>query len=443
MGTLGQKSDSPLQNAMTIASQPCKLVQSVRQFATQKEVASILKVSTKTVRRWERGETTPSKAHTDGLLNLLYHPPKSGNRGRDEFTFIDLFAGIGGMRLGFEAVGGRCVYTSEWNRFAQETYRANFSCAHEISGDITQVNKKLDIPDHDVLVAGFPCQPFSIAGVSKKNSLGRKHGFADETQGTLFFDIVEILREKQPHAFLLENVKNLVSHDKGRTFEVIIGALEELGYTVGDDVMTRRIVDAKHFVPQHRERTFIVGFRKDTVFSWDDIPLPSIESGPKLERIFHPEDGTEDVEPPFTQGTKAKVAQKYILSDKLWKYLKNYAAKHKAKGNGFGYGLVGPNDVSRTLSARYYKDGSEILVARGPRKNPRRLTPRECSRLMGFDTDDRIFRIPVSDTQAYKQFGNAVCPLVVEEIARVMKPHIIGLKRNRSLVQDELFPCVL
>jgi len=371
---------------------------------------------------------------------MLYSKPDGVPGGPGEFTFIDLFAGIGGMRIAFEAVGGKCVYTSEWNKFAQETYRANFRCTHEISGDIQAVEDKSEIEDHDVLLAGFPCQPFSIAGVSKKNSLGRKHGFADEAQGTLFFDIVEILDAKRPHAFLLENVKNLVSHDRGNTFRVIMQSLRDLGYVVGDNeqLQGHRVIDAQHFVPQHRERTFIVGFRKETGFSWSDLLLPDISVGPKMKSILHPEDGSEEAERPYTEGAKAKVASKYILTNHLWKYLRNYAAKHKAKGNGFGFGSVGPDDTARTLSARYYKDGSEILVNRGGRRNPRRLTPRECARLMGFDTPERRFEIPVSDTQAYKQFGNSVCPLVVHEIAQIMKPHLMALKEGKTIVQQSL-----
>lgn len=327
------------------------------------------------------------------------------------FTFIDLFAGIGGMRVGFEAAGGTCIYTSEWNKYAQQTYRANFG-DEEIAGDITEVAVE-EIPEHDVLVAGFPCQPFSIAGVSKKNALGRSHGFADETQGTLFFDVARILDHHRPAAFLLENVKNLRSHDRGRTFKVIEDVLaDELGYRVQS-----RVIDAARFVPQHRERVFIVGFRDDLDFDLANLVLPALEDGPRLRSILHPEDGTEDAEEPFTEGHYARVTEKYTLTPRLWAYLQEYARKHRAKGNGFGFGLVSPDDVSRTLSARYYKDGSEILVQQGD-GTPRRLTPRECARLMGFDhPTGHTWNIPVSDTQAYKQFGNAVVPHVVTAIA--------------------------
>ena len=330
------------------------------------------------------------------------------------------------MRLGFEAHGGTCIFTSEWNKYAVETYRANFpDNNHPLVGDITEQAAKKSIPAHDVLLAGFPCQPFSIAGVSKKNALGRQHGFLCKTQGTLFFDLARIIEKKRPKAFLLENVKNLLSHDKGRTFETIEGVLKkELGYQIHS-----KVIDARHFVPQHRERIFIVGFDGETDFTWKDLRLP--QPTKTLDSVLHPEDSTEIAEEPYTSGELAKVNRKYVLSEHLWQYLQDYAAKHRAAGNGFGFGLVTRSDVARTLSARYYKDGSEILVSRGENRCPRRLTPRECSRLMGFDRPGRApFKIPVSDTQAYKQFGNAVAAPVVSELARIMKPHIMGLKRR-------------
>lgn len=340
------------------------------------------------------------------------------------FRFIDLFAGIGGIRKGFESVGGRCVFTSEWNKYSQQTYKANFPDEHEINGDIRLVNEE-EVPDHEILLAGFPCQPFSIAGVSKKNALGRKHGFEDETQGTLFFDIKRILEAKRPKAFLLENVKNLQSHDRGNTFRVIRRVLsEELGYQV-----FHKVIDARHWVPQHRERIYIVGFREDTGFNWEDLQFPL--DGPKLDSILHQELGAITAEPPYTDD-QGKVLEKYTLSNKLWQYLQDYAAKHKAKGNGFGYGLFGRNDVARTLSARYYKDGSEVLIQQTG-KNPRRLTPRECARLMGFDRlGEPEFTIPVSDTQAYKQFGNAVAVPVIEAIAKAMVPHVLTMSDEPS-----------
>lgn len=339
-----------------------------------------------------------------------------------DFTFIDLFAGIGGIRLGFEAAGGRCVFTSEWNEWSKKTYIANFGEGDMFVGDIVPFPAE-NVPDHDLLLAGFPCQPFSIAGVSKKNSLGQPHGFACATQGTLFFDVARIIAAKRPRAFMLENVKNLVSHNKGHTFEVIRNTLEnDLGYHI-----FWKIIDGQAWVPQHRERIIIVGFRDDTDFSWDALSVPDCH--PKLKDILHPEDGTESAEPPFTVGKDAKVHSKYILTDHLWQYLQDYAAKHRAKGNGFGFGLVTPDDVSRTLSARYYKDGSEILVSRGENRNPRRLTPRECARLMGFDDS---FKIVVSDTQAYRQFGNSVVVPVIKAVAQLMKPYIMESIQSES-----------
>lgn len=402
-------------------SEAATILAEARKRFQQKELADLLGVDAKTVSRWESGKVAPPAmvglAIREILRSVPAKPVELPAAREGDFTFIDLFAGIGGIRLGFQRAGGRCVFTSEWNAYSQKTYAANFGDDHAINGDITQIASE-DVPDHDVLLAGFPCQPFSIAGVSKKNSLGRAHGFACETQGTLFFDVARILETKRPKAFLLENVKNLVSHDKGRTFDVIMRTLrEELGYTV-----EARVIDAKRFVPQHRERIVIVGFRENVGFSFDDLTLP--ETGPRLSSILHPENGTEEAEPPFTEGKKAKVADKYTLTDNLWAYLQAYAAKHKAAGNGFGFGLVGPDDVARTLSARYHKDGSEILVSRGPGKNPRRLTPRECARLMGFPPG---WKIPVSDTQAYRQFGNAVAVPVFETVARSMAPHVLSL----------------
>lgn len=402
-----------------------------RKTWSQKVLADLLEVDVKTVSRWETGKIQPPAMVGLAIRQLMQEQRNESSspirssapaEGRS-FRFIDLFAGIGGIRLGFEGQGGECVFTSEWNTWSQKTYAANFNDDHEINGDITKIREK-DIPDHDVLLAGFPCQPFSIAGVSKKNSLGRAHGFACETQGTLFFDVARIIAEKKPKAFLLENVKNLVSHDKGRTFAVIMSTLQdELGYTV-----QAKVIDAKRFVPQHRERIVIVGFRENVGFDFDAVDLPPVEMGPKLASILHPENGSEAPEAPFTEGAKARVSAKYILTNNLWRYLQDYAAKHKAAGNGFGFGLVGPDDVARTLSARYHKDGSEILVSRGVGKNPRRLTPRECARLMGFPN---TWKIPVSDTQAYRQFGNAVAVPVFEAVAKAMLPGI------KSLIEAE------
>ncbi len=327
---------------------------------------------------------------------------KTGQNRKGTFTFIDLFAGIGGMRIAFERAGGTCVYSSEWNKYSQQTYLANF--AEQPEGDITQVNAE-DIPDHDILVAGFPCQPFSIAGVSKKNSLGRATGFEDKTQGTLFFDVCRILQAKRPEAFMLENVKNLCSHDRGRTFQVICESLEELNYEV-----FYKVLDGQDFVPQHRERILIVGFdrqRYGREYEFDFKITPVLPK-PCMKDIL-----------------ESNVDSKYTLSDKLWVYLQNYAAKHKAAGNGFGYGIAPLDGVSRTISARYYKDGSEILIAQEG-KNPRRLTPRECARLQGFPDS---FKIPVSDTQAYRQFGNSVVVPLMAEVAELIVKELARLEK--------------
>lgn len=382
--------------------------------------------SRRTVYRWERGDVPPRRAALK-LLDAMLRDSRTAKPHGKAFRFIDLFAGIGGLRRGFDE-WGECVFTSEWDRYSQKTYLANYDCEHEVAGDITQVPVE-SIPEHDLLLAGFPCQPFSIAGVSKKNALNRPHGFADETQGTLFFNVAKIIQHHRPRAFLLENVKNLVNHDRGRTFEVIHRTLtEELGYQVH-----WKVINSKSFVPQQRERIFIVGFREKNDFTFADLVLPDPLNGPKLRTILHPEDGTEEIDPPYTRGNIGSVSDKYTLTDHLWRYLQNYADKHKAAGNGFGFGLVGPGDVARTLSARYYKDGSEILVEQKG-KNPRRLTPRECARLMGFDEPGgRDFIIPVSDTQAYRQFGNAVVVPVVKAVAEHMLPWLV----DRAEIEPE------
>jgi DNA (cytosine-5)-methyltransferase 1 len=379
---------------------------------TASEAARRLGKSERTVRRYETGETKVDAGdllimRTEAALATPSFPVAS------DFTFVDLFAGIGGLRRGFESIGGRCVFTSEWDRYAQATYHANYRDNRPVEGDIRQFSENPDlIPPHDVLLAGFPCQPFSIAGVSKKNALGRPHGFLDETQGTLFYDTAKIIAKRRPKAFLLENVKNLQRHDGGRTFETIVNVLrEELGYHI-----SYRVISAAPWVPQKRERIFIVGFDKRNSFSLDDFPMPDINTGPKLGTILD-----DDVDP------------KYTLTEHLWTYLQSYKAKHEAAGHGFGFGLFGPEDVARTLSARYYKDGSEILIAQ-KRKPPRRLTPRECARLMGYDKPgESNFHIPVSDTQAYKQFGNSVVVPVVEAIARHMQPYLTSRAPKRIL----------
>jgi len=323
---------------------------------------------------------------------------------KKEFTFIDLFAGIGGMRIAFDKAGGRCVFSSEWNKFSQQTYETNFGDIPD--GDITKIKAK-DIPNHDILVGGFPCQPFSLAGVSSKKALGRKHGFEDETQGTLFFDIVRIIKEKKPKAFLLENVKNLKSHDKGKTFKVIMKKLQQdLEYDVHV-----KIVDASSVVPQHRERIFIVGFKKPMDFKFPKM----IDKRPTLADIL-----------------QKKVDEKYTLKDGTWNSLQRHKKKHQEKGNGFGFNLVtNTKEISKTLSARYYKDGAEILIAQ-KKKNPRKLTPRECASLMGFP---KSFKIEVSDNQAYRQFGNAVVVPVVKEIAKEIV-RTLRLNKKRITITD-------
>ncbi|MDI4665398.1 DNA (cytosine-5-)-methyltransferase [Xanthobacter autotrophicus] len=379
------------------------------------DVARKMGFDERTVYRWERGETLPRRPVMDQIRSMV---DERRNAAPSSFTFIDLFAGIGGLRRGFEPIGGKCVFTSEWDRYSQKTYRANFpGDDHPVEGDIREIGSDA-IPAHDLLLAGFPCQPFSIAGVSKKNALSRPHGFACEAQGTLFFDVARIIRDHRPKAFLLENVKNLVNHDRGHTFRVIHDVLtRELGYHV-----EARIVDARSWVPQHRERIFIIGFREKNAFSFDDMEIPDPLDGPKLGSILHRSGDSE--EKPYTE-KDGRVSSKYTLSAHLWNYLQEYAEKHRLKGNGFGFGLFGPNDVARTLSARYYKDGSEILIGRQG-GIPRRLTPRECARLMGFDAPGRTpMIIPVSDTQAYRQFGNAVVVPVVETVARHMQPFLL------------------
>ncbi|MEY8712310.1 DNA cytosine methyltransferase [Mangrovibacter phragmitis] len=436
-----------------------KLVGKVLEIYDQKYVAELLRKVGKsdwtreTLNRWVNGKCSPkslTQAEETLLKKMLPSPP--AHHPDYAFRFIDLFAGIGGIRAGFEGIGGQCVFTSEWNKEAVRTYKANWFSDeehHTFNSDIREITLSDDdavsehdayinidqhIPDHDVLLAGFPCQPFSLAGVSKKNSLGRAHGFECEAQGTLFFDVARIIRAKQPAIFVLENVKNLKSHDKGKTFKVIMDTLDELGYDVADADATGsddpKIIDGKHFLPQHRERIVLVGFRRDLALS-EGFSLRDISQ-------FYPPQ-----RPAFGSLLESEVDSKYILTEKLWGYLYNYAKKHAAKGNGFGYGLVDPtkaDSVARTLSARYHKDGSEILIDRGwdkdrgeedfsdpvnLEKRPRRLTPRECARLMGFEkVGEKPFRIPVSDTQAYRQFGNSVVVPVFSAVARLLRPYI-------------------
>lgn len=389
-------------------------IQQEREFKglTQKQLADISGVTYSTITKLESGvyinPTVDTVIKISNALEIrierLLQPqlefdiPSGRVSHNDEkvknakFTFIDLFAGIGGIRLGFEKQGGVSVFSSEIDKYAAKTYQANFG---EVpAGDITKIDAN-HIPNHDILLAGFPCQPFSIAGVSKKKSLGHGHGFFDETKGTLFFDIARITKVKRPKVLFLENVKNLMSHDKGKTFQVIIKTLEELDYKP-----YFQIHDGKYFVPQHRERTIIVAFDNKVFRGQENFTFPELPKNrvTKLKNILE----TNDVDP------------KYTLSDKLWQYLQDYAKKHKEKGNGFGFGIANPEGITRTLSARYYKDGSEILLEQEG-KNPRRLTPKECARLQGFPDD---FIIPVSDTQAYKQFGNAVVVPLIEHLAK-------------------------
>jgi DNA (cytosine-5)-methyltransferase 1 len=331
-------------------------------------------------------------------------PPQANPK----FKFIDLFAGIGGIRLAFQNLGGNCVFTSEWDTYSKKTYEANYG---EVPfGDITKISEK-EIPDHDILLGGFPCQPFSIAGVSKKNAMGRAHGFLDETQGTLFFDVARIIKHKKPSVFMLENVKNLVSHDKGKTFTIIKETLKELGYTIHF-----KVLDGQHFVPQHRERIIIVGFNKKVFKGKETFEFPKMgDTKYSIRDILE-----KDVDP------------KYTLSDKLWNYLQEYAKKHKAKGNGFGFGLTNLDGISRTMSARYYKDGAEILIPQIG-KNPRRLTPRECARLQGFpDT----FIIPVSDNQAYKQFGNSVVTPLMQAVGKNILKELVKINESKKYKND-------
>lgn len=392
------------------------------------EAASLLGVNDRTVRRYIRGEAKRVDRLKIDKLREVANTRCPDDR-PEGFRFIDLFAGIGGLRLPFEEIGGRCVFTSEWDRFCKETYTANFPepahSDHEFVGDIQEYAANPDmVPEHDVLLAGFPCQPFSIAGVSKKNALGQPHGFLCDTQGTLFYDLVEILRHHRPLAFLLENVRNLERHDGGRTFATIMHVLrKELSYSV-----STRVIDSSPWVPQKRQRIFLVGFTRETSFDFNELPVPTGQR-PTLGTILD-----------------RNVPPKYTLTTHLWNYLQKYKKKHSEAGNGFGYSVFGPDDVTRTLSARYYKDGSEILV-RQSGKRPRRLTPRECARLMGFEKPGaEDFRIPVSDTQAYRQFGNAVVVPVARAVAQLMKPHITELlaEQGRALPSERqiefLFP---
>lgn len=440
-----------------------RLLERLLEIYDQKQIAELLKTRAssdwcrETINRVRKDKCdrvfTEEEAH---FLEGLF-PPRPKHYDNAKFNFIDLFAGIGGIRKGFEEMGGRCVFTSEWNKYAVRTYKANHYSDHEFNEDIREItlsnrpdinedeaekNIKAKIPKHDVLLAGFPCQPFSLAGVSKKNSLGRSHGFECEAQGTLFFDVCRIIKARTPNAFVLENVKNLKSHDKGKTFRVILDALDELGYDVCDiDFKGKdpKVIDGANYLPQHRERIVLVGFKRELGFanklSLTDLEKPA--NPPVLSELL--DDLDEEQE------------KKYTLTPRLWEYLYEYAKKHQAKGNGFGFGLVNPesaNAVCRTLSARYHKDGSEILIDRGWNmelaetdfwneenqvRRPRRLTPHECARIMGFEKPgEKKFIIPVSDTQAYRQFGNSVVVPVFAAVAKLMLPFIIQAKNLDS-----------
>ncbi|MDR2970997.1 MAG: DNA (cytosine-5-)-methyltransferase [Bacteroidales bacterium] len=398
------------------------VLEQIGRFYNISEIARECSVNPSTVHRWLNRQVELKTIYAERMFEMIQRKitPYKTTGTKSGFTFIDLFAGIGGIRKGFEQAGGTCVFSSEWDSYAQKTYTTNFPSDEPINGDITQIKAKR-IPEHDLLLAGFPCQPFSIAGVSKKNALGQPTGFSDKTQGTLFFDVARIIKEKQPKAFVLENVKNLKSHDRGNTFKVITETLtQELGYTID-----YKVIDGQSWVPQRRERIVIVGFKNPTLFSLESITIPpkgEIKMGYILHKKNENEPFLEHDQDKYYDFRKNRVQDKYTLTDHLWTYLQNYAKKHKAAGNGFGFGLVTEDDIARTLSARYYKDGSEILVYQGKKKNPRRLTPRECARLMGYPDD---FIIPVSDTRAYKQFGNSVIVPLFHTIAKAVKPHIL------------------
>jgi DNA (cytosine-5)-methyltransferase 1 len=363
------------------------------------------------------------KAQEEEFKYTLFDNPLSPKAlfGKLPFKFIDLFAGIGGFRCALTALGGKCVFTSEWDKYASLTYNSWYGDENVFSADIRNIEAKKMIPNHDILCAGFPCQPFSLAGVSKNNSLGRAHGFDDAHQGNLFFNIMNIVDAKKPPILFLENVKNLRSHDKGNTWRVINNELVNRNYAVFSQT-----IDARYWVPQHRERIFIVCFDKDIFGRDNDInfkfPEPNKSTKITLSSILSDN-------PP----------QKYMLSDKLWKYLQDYAKKHREKGNGFGFGLNNGEDVARTMSARYHKDGSEILINQKGWKNPRRLTPKEAMLLMGYTKNYSSlfghkdgFPQVVSDTQAYKQFGNSVVPMVVEDIAKNIMSTISETLSNKN-----------
>lgn len=379
------------------------------------------------VGEWEEGRGRPSDSKMEEIMSLADSAPFRRKEGGSKFKFIDLFAGIGGIRLPFQELGGECAFTSEWDRFSKKTYAANFG--EMPSGDITKISAA-SIPDHDVLLGGFPCQAFSQAGLKK--------GFC-ETRGTMFFEIQRILAEKRPKAFLLENVKQLIGHDKGRTLGTILDILEGRGGDVPADVpmsddaraalssklnykVFKKVLRAADFgIPQNRERVFIVGFDMDyfgsdvdfeTLFEWPEPPLTQTRLGDVLE-------------------DSESLGGRYDLSERLWEGHKRRKAEHKEKGNGFGYSLFNEDSpYANTLSARYYKDGSEILIDQsGIGRRPRRLTPRECARLQGFPEEFVIDT--VSEAQAYKQFGNSVCVSVIRALAEKLTNALEAAERLR------------
>ncbi len=408
------------------------------------EFANLLGMSStgeRTVRGWETGEHKPTSSKIELIKNLKaqltkFHdnaPFNQSKLNKPDFKFIDLFAGIGGIRLPFQNLNGKCVFTSEWDKFAQKTYLANFG--EMPNGDITQI-KASDIPDHDILLGGFPCQAFSQAGL--------KQGFSD-TRGTMFFEIQKILVEKRPKAFLLENVKQLKGHDKGNTLKTIMDILKgDHEFEVTDDIPISE--EARHALseklnywvdfkvlragdfgsPQNRERVYIVGFDKDyfdninfdDAFAWPDPPKTKTRLGDILEDLSQ----------------ISKESDKFTISEKLWVGHQRRKSEHKTKGNGFGYSLFNSeSEYTSTLSARYYKDGSEILIDQTDlNKHPRKLTPRECARLQGFPEDYIVDA--VSKGQIYKQFGNSVCVNVITEIAHAMTSTLnaVNIKKIKS-----------
>lgn len=370
---------------------------------SQKDFSDALglgKFGDRTLRRWENGESSPSPLVYKAIMSFAADTPYAKEVDDAEFTFIDLFAGIGGIRIPFQELGGKCVFTSEWDKFAQKTYHVNFGDMP--NGDITKITNE-EIPDFDVLLGGFPCQPFSQAGLKK--------GFSD-TRGTLFFEIERIIKAKRPKAFLLENVKQLRGHDKGRTLKVILEHLDALDYQVTYDVLRA----ADFGVPQNRERIYIVGFDRRYYGLDDKYKFPFPEPTHQKTRLG---DILED-----------NVDEKYTISQKLYEGHIRRKAEHQKKGNGFGFSLFNADsEYTNTISARYYKDGSEILIDQGPDIPPRKLTPRECARLQGFPES---FIIPVSDTQAYKQFGNSVAVPVIRAIAKSVREEMKRMDPNHG-----------